>query len=92
MSWIASSIGKLDALLVKVRLHTILQRQTAAGIQRELELDLPDDSPVDYVLDLLRLEVDPAELIIAVNGRMVEEGQRLSAGDVVDLIPAISGG
>lgn len=79
-------------MLVQVRLHTILQRKTPAGLQRNLEVELPEGSNVGDLIRLLNLVIDPAELLIAVNGRLAQEEQGLSAGDVVDLIPAISGG
>jgi len=85
-------LGNLDALLIQARLHTILQRQTPAGLQRNLEVELPESSTVGDLIRHLDLVIDPAELLIAVNGRLADEEQALNAGDVVDLIPAISGG
>lgn len=85
-------MGKLNALLIQARLHTILQRQTPAGSQRNLEVELPEGSTVGDLIHHLDLVIDPAELLIAVNGRLADQEQALSAGDVVDLIPAISGG
>ncbi|MGA2080864.1 MAG: MoaD/ThiS family protein [Holophaga sp.] len=76
---------------MSVHLHTSLRRRTAAGLVRHLELDLPPGSTLGDLLSRLEiLEYDG--ILLVVNGRTAEPGQGLREGDVVNLIPAVSGG
>jgi len=77
---------------ITVYLHTILQKQTAEGVLRSLELTVPEGSKVEDVLARLEIKIDPDDLLITVNGQVADESQVLFTGDRVDLIPAISGG
>jgi sulfur carrier protein ThiS len=77
---------------ITVYLHTILQKRTAEGVLRSLELTLPEGSSVDDVLTRLEIKINPDDLLITVNGQVANESQVLFTGDRVDLIPAISGG
>ena len=77
---------------VEVNLHTTLQRQTAQGTQRCIDLDLPAGSTLADVLALLQVQLDPENLLLVVNGKLAEENYRLAEGDRVSLIPAMSGG
>ncbi len=73
-------------------LHTTLQRQTADGTQRRLELTIPNAS---RVADLFRAADMPPvgdAVLLVVNGRTASADQRLSDGDEVHFIPALSGG
>jgi molybdopterin synthase catalytic subunit len=56
------------------------------------ELELPDGATVGDVWDELGLGDEPAGLLYAVNKRYAEQGTALSDGDVVALIPPVSGG
>lgn len=73
---------------VKVHLHTILQRETPEGMQRELDVtmlsgssvaDLTSDLGVDFPLDRMRL---------VVNGRLAPPTYHLQEGDQIHLMPA----
>lgn len=79
-------------MVITVRLHTILQRQTAQGLVRELDVELPANSTLTDLLHKLEIELDPDSLLLVVNGRLVETGDLLRPGDRVNLMPAISGG
>ena len=77
---------------VSVYLHTILQRQTPQGIVRQLEVTLPPGSNLLDLLSELLIELNPDQIMLVVNGVMVDEHTVLSDGDRVNLMPAISGG
>ena len=77
---------------VSVYLHTILARQTPEGEVRRLELELPPGSSVADVLQLLQTPLRDDQIMLVVNGVMVDEGHLLKDGDRVNLMPAISGG
>ncbi len=79
-------------MVVTLYLHTTLQRQTSNGLQRRLDLILPDAS---RVADLFRAAGMPPAgeaILLVVNGRTAAADQLLSDGDEVHLIPALSGG
>ena len=79
-------------MTITVYLHTILQKKTAEGVLRSLELSVPEGSKVEDVLACLEIKIYPDDLLITVNGQVADESQVLFTGDRVDLIPAISGG
>ncbi len=75
-----------------MRLHTILQRETPQGLQRQLTVQLAEDSSIDAVLQLLEIKLPIEALILVVNGRLCPPTTILNNGDELDLIPALSGG
>jgi sulfur carrier protein ThiS len=77
---------------LEVHLHTLLQRQTPDGLARCINVELPDGSSTLSLLDFLQIQVAPEHLLIVVNGRIAEVERELHNGDVVHLIPALSGG
>ncbi len=77
---------------IVVHLHTILQRQTPAGLVSQLEVQLPTASTLADLLSHLKIELAPEHLLLVVNGRIAEMNQVLSEGDQVNLMPAMSGG
>jgi sulfur carrier protein ThiS len=79
-------------MLVTVYLHTVLQRQTPAGLIRQLEVSLPPGSDLLDLLRQLEIEFDPEQIMLVVNGIMADEHTSLNEGDRVNLMPAISGG
>ena len=79
-------------MTVTVHLHTILQRRTAGGMEREVAVTLPPDSQIADLLDELAISLPPSIMLFLVNGRVAAMDQLLFDGDEVHLIPAISGG
>jgi len=79
-------------MLVSVYLHTILQRHTPDGIIRQLEVTIPPGSDLLDLLRQLQIEFDSEQIMLVVNGIMVDEHAILKDGDRVNLMPAISGG
>ncbi len=77
---------------IEVNLHTTLQRQTPQGLQRCVDLDLPEGSTLGDVLARLEIQFDPENLLLVVNGKVAEQSYKLAEGDKVSLIPAMSGG
>ena len=77
-------------MVVTVHLHTILQRRTPDGMQRQLDVTILSGSRLeDLVYDLgLGLPVDA--IVWKVNGRLVTPDRILLDGDQVHLIPASS--
>jgi MoaE-MoaD fusion protein len=74
---------------VSVRLFAGLRERAGTGA-RELELD--DGARVEDVWPRLDLGDEPAGLLYAVNRRYADRDERLAEGDVVALIPPVSGG
>ena len=78
--------------MITVHLHTILQIETPAGMQRRLETDLPPGGTIGDLVEMLELKLAPDAMIFLVNGRPQREEYVLADGDEVNLIPALSGG
>lgn len=57
-----------------------------------LEVDLPSQSTMEDLLRQLQIELSPEHLLLARNGRVVDVVQTLQEGDLVNLMPAMSGG
>ena len=81
-----------NPLVIEVRLHTILQRRSPEGPERQIEVNLPLGSTLLDLLGHLNVELNPDVLLLVVNGRLVDLQHELNHGDKVNLMPAISGG
>ena len=79
-------------MVVTVHLHTILQRQTPAGMVDRMEATIADGSTLGELLSQMEIEMPVEQMLLVVNYRMAEPDQPLEHGDVVNLMPAISGG
>jgi molybdopterin converting factor small subunit len=79
-------------LVVTVRLHATLRRQTEQGMQDRLELELEPGATVASVMAKLGIREDDESVMLVVNRRMVVTDQPLADGDEIGLMPAISGG
>jgi len=79
-------------LVVRVHLHTTLQRRTPEGLQRRVEIALPPVSTLTDLLERLAIPPDCEAILMVINGRTADPGQALNEGDEIHLIPAISGG
>jgi molybdopterin converting factor small subunit len=77
---------------ITVILHTTLQKQTSNGKLNRLEGDLPDGGTLASLLSQLDIHLDVENTLLVINGRTAGLDQRLADGDLVHLIPAISGG
>jgi molybdopterin converting factor small subunit len=77
---------------VTVHLHTVLQRQTAVGLQRRLEVDLPAGATLGELYTLLEIPLPVDALLLVVNGRHAELDIVLQPADDVHFMPALSGG
>ena len=78
--------------MIKVHLHTTLQRQSTRGTSRRLDIFLPPGSSLADLLKTLEITTDPNSLLLVINGKLVDLSEELNDQDVVDLIPALSGG
>jgi sulfur carrier protein ThiS len=77
---------------IVVHLHSILQRKTPEGMQRKLEVDLPEGSTIHDLVEHLEVEVAPEHLSLALNGRVARLEKVMNDGDKVHLMVPISGG
>jgi len=77
---------------IEVHFHTTLQRLTRLGLQRQTTLEMPPDSTLLDLLQLLEIELAPEHLLLVVDGKVVDERHVLADGEKVSLIPAMSGG
>jgi molybdopterin converting factor small subunit len=79
-------------MVVSVRLHTTLRRDTPEGVIDRMTLELSPRATVQTVLDALGISVRDDAILLVVNGRIAEITTALTEGDEVRLIPAMSGG
>jgi sulfur carrier protein ThiS len=77
---------------ITVHLHTILVLRNAQGIVSQLEIDVPEACAVEHLIQRLNIPLPLEALMLAVNGRVATDGQRLQDGDQINIMPAISGG
>ena len=78
--------------IVEVYLHTILQRHTAQGLQKQLQVTLPTGSNMVDLIRFLQIDLDSDHMLLVVNGKVVEPEYFLQDGDKINLMPALSGG
>jgi len=79
-------------MIVTVRLHTILRRQSPEGVVDRLQLDLQPGATVATVLAQLDIHLRDDSILLVLNGRLVKPDHPLADGDELRLVPAISGG
>jgi molybdopterin converting factor small subunit len=79
-------------LVIEVDLHTILQKQTLSGYVRKLDVELPPGSSLADLLLLLDISIDPELLLFVINGKLADINTEIMDHDIINLIPAISGG
>ncbi len=80
------------AMHLTIHLHTVYQIQSAGGPIGRLELDLPAGSTLGDLLAQLQIKPEPDTVLLVINGKLAELENSLAEGDLVDVIPAISGG
>lgn len=79
-------------MLVTVHLHTILQRPSPEGPQRQFTLQVKPGTTVAGLMGELGITLPAEALLLVVNGRLASPETVLQAGDEVHFMPAISGG
>ena len=79
-------------MVVTVRLHTTLRRESPEGVVDRLTLDLAPGATVQTVIDSLGISLREDAILLVLNGRIADVHSALNEGDEVRLIPAMSGG
>jgi molybdopterin converting factor small subunit len=79
-------------MVVTVRLHTTLRRETPEGIVDRLTLDLAPGATMRTLVEALGISLRDDAILLVVNGRIADVDTALAEGDEVRLIPAMSGG
>ena len=79
-------------MVVTVRLHTTLRRETPGGIVDRLTLDLASGATMRTLVEALGISLRDDAILLVVNGRIADVDTTLAEGDEVRLIPAMSGG
>jgi len=86
------SSQKPSTIIVRVQLHTTLQRDKDLGNNNAFELHVTDSSTIYNIIELLNINLSLEHLLLVVNGHLVDPTYELKENDEVHLIPAISGG
>lgn len=79
-------------MIVHVRLHTTLRKETPQGIVDRVELELESGATLADVLERLEIRPGGRSVLMAVNGDLVKADHVLNDGDQVRLVPSVSGG
>ncbi|MCP4360519.1 MAG: MoaD/ThiS family protein [Chloroflexi bacterium] len=79
-------------MIVTVHLHTILQRPSPDGPQRQIEVEILSGSSITELMADIGVMLPGETLLLVVNGRVADSTHILQAGDQVHLMPALSGG
>ena len=79
-------------MVVTVRLHTTLRRETPQGIVDRLQLELAEGATLRTAVEALGISLREDAILLVVNGRIADVETPLAEGDEVRLIPAMSGG
>jgi len=74
-------------VLLKIKLFATFRK----GRFKEKQLDFPDESSVDDLLEHLKIPSEKLGILL-VNGRNTSLKQTLTAHDVVSIFPSIGGG
>ena len=77
---------------VEVHLHATLRRVIKEGNGQVIVMDLPENSAIGDLLELMKIDQDPDHMLFILNGRTTSLGQVLEDGDVLNLMTAVSGG
>ncbi len=79
-------------MIIHVRLHTILRRQTPDGIVDRLDLELDEGASVGGALERLGIQLQGRSVLLVLNGELVQRDVLLHDGDQLRLVPSVSGG
>ncbi|OGO10661.1 MAG: hypothetical protein A2Y93_11285 [Chloroflexi bacterium RBG_13_68_17] len=79
-------------MIVHVRLHTTLRKETPQGVIDRLDLELEPGATVAEVLARLEIRPRGGSVLMAVNGKLVKGDHGLDDGDELRLVPSVSGG
>lgn len=79
-------------MVVSVRLHTTLRRETPEGVVDRLSLELSPGATVRTVVEALGISLRDDAILLVVNGKTADVDTPVADGDEVRLIPAMSGG
>ncbi len=79
-------------ITVHLHLHTILQRQTPQGLVSTVQYACKAGQTISQLMVDLSIDYNEDNLLLVANGQITTPNYALKDGDVVHLIPAISGG
>ncbi len=77
---------------VTVHLHSTLQIETPAGPKRRVVVDLEPGATIQSLIGHLKIQTDPARLLLGLNGEVAGLTELLQDGDHVHLMLPASGG
>lgn len=79
-------------MLIHVNLHTILQRQKSKDRLEKVELEIAEGSTAGDLVRQLGITLPDDAILIIIKNHVCDPQHILSNDDIVDLIPALSGG
>ena len=77
---------------VEIQLHATLRREEAAEKGKATVIDLPTNSTVRDLWNLLEIDLDPDHLLFVRNGKTSDLGHNLEDGDTLNIMTGLAGG
>ena len=81
-----------ETILVKVYLHSTLIKYSPDGTSRKLQISIDAGSTLGDLMESLGIDQTEHHLLLAINGKVAEEFDKLEENDSVHLMMPISGG
>jgi molybdopterin converting factor small subunit len=82
----------MNIMLIHINLHTILQKQKSKNRLEKIDLILPEGSSVADLIKQLEITLPDEALLVIIKNHVCDPKHVLLNEDIVDLIPALSGG
>ncbi len=79
-------------MIVHVRLHTTLRKETPQGIVDRVDLELQPGATLADLLAQLKIRPRAGSVLMTVNDSLTNADHVLQDGDQVRLVPSMSGG
>ena len=75
-----------------IQLHTIAQMKTSKGVENKINLEISAGTSAIDIINQLNLELGWDDLLVIINQKIISPSYILQDGDILQIIPAISGG
>ena len=77
---------------VEIKLHATLRQEEAGEKGQATFIDLPTNSTVGDLWNLLEIKIDPDHLLFVRNGKTSDINHLLEDGDTLSIMTGLSGG
>ncbi len=82
----------MDMIRVVVQLHTIAQKKTKNGRIDKINLEISNGSTILDIIERVDIPLKFEDLLVVIEQKTVAADYQPQDGDIIHIIPAISGG